>query len=479
MTMKVTIQNLGIIQKAEIDLKPLTVLIGPNNAGKTWLAYTIAGIFGSHGRREYAQAYLEEKLLEKYTLLDNAVEKVLKDGSATINLVEFAEQYGESYFQHVADYAQEWMSDFMSTQLAVFDTMKVSVELAEVKAAFIEQVKQSAVQINVARAFIIQKRRENAVLFAYTVVEEGETITDKIPIEEIRERLVSNVFHILHKSLYSEIHVFPTERAALVTFGSNSDSNTQPLREIARMVRELSEMYEKQTTPQKPKKGAVPVDYFRSMLRSIYNIGSKDINKRERDAQSNQKIQKYRELSDILEREILGGQLKFSTPEPHPRRDILFHSLENDISIEISIASAMVKELALLVLYLRYLAQTGELLIIDEPEMNLHPEAQAQIIEFLAMLVKAGLRVLVTTHSTYVVDHLVNLVQAAGHEAKEQEELANMFFLEHTDAFISQEEVSVYLIDHGTAENILHGSKIDWSTFGDITDQVSEIHFNV
>lgn len=34
----------------------------------------------------------------------------------------------------------------------------------------------------------------------------------------------------------------------------------------------------------------------------------------------------------------------------------------------------MVKELSPLVLYLRYLARAGELLIIDEPEMNLHPE---------------------------------------------------------------------------------------------------------
>jgi len=58
----------------------------------------------------------------------------------------------------------------------------------------------------------------------------------------------------------------------------------------------------------------------------------------------------------------------------------------------------MIKELAPLVFYLRYLAEPGELLIIDEPEMNLHPAAQTQIIEFLAMLVNAELHVLITTH---------------------------------------------------------------------------------
>jgi len=42
--MKIEIANLGFIQKAEIDLKPLTVFIGGNGTGKTWTAYTLASI---------------------------------------------------------------------------------------------------------------------------------------------------------------------------------------------------------------------------------------------------------------------------------------------------------------------------------------------------------------------------------------------------------------------------------------------------
>ena len=46
--MKIKVSNLGPLQgPAEFDLKPLTIFIGPNNAGKTWLAYTLAGIFSS------------------------------------------------------------------------------------------------------------------------------------------------------------------------------------------------------------------------------------------------------------------------------------------------------------------------------------------------------------------------------------------------------------------------------------------------
>src|SRR6266852_8170903 len=67
---------LGVIkEEAIIDLKPLTVLIGPNNAGKTWLAYSLAGILGSFGSTEYAQAYSDKKVPNTYEILDNAIKR--------------------------------------------------------------------------------------------------------------------------------------------------------------------------------------------------------------------------------------------------------------------------------------------------------------------------------------------------------------------------------------------------------------------
>lgn len=37
--MKITFSNLGMIKRTTLDLAPLTVIIGPNNSGKTYLAY--------------------------------------------------------------------------------------------------------------------------------------------------------------------------------------------------------------------------------------------------------------------------------------------------------------------------------------------------------------------------------------------------------------------------------------------------------
>lgn len=496
--MKVTIQHLGAIQKAEIDLKPLTVLIGPNNAGKTWMAYTLGSIFGPRGWSEYVEAYVEGKLPEKYPPLDNAIKAVLKDGRAKIDLVAFAEQYGEQYFQNVASYAPQWMPDFMSTQFAVFDKLKVSIDLMGSKAAFLECVKQATVRSNVAGGlFTLSKKRDGSVLHAYisdekedsTSQEEQETPPEKIPAEEIKLRLVRNVMHVLHQALYANTVMFPTERTTLVTFRIktavplNLSERTQKVFEaFTQMLKQLdlsrADLQEIIKSPSARKAIGSVGDFF-GILDKIFSTTSKDVVRRERPGKTNQKIQKYIDLAQILEQKILAGGIDFSTPEPDPRRDILFHPLEN-VALEIPIASSMVKELSPLVLYLRYLAEPDELLIIDEPEMNLHPEAQVKMIEFLAMLVNAGLKVLITTHSPYLLDHLSNLIYAAEHKKEEQGALAEIFFLESCDAFIPQEKVSIYCVDNGTAENILqdHG-RIDWSTFGNITDQIADIHYKL
>ena len=110
--------------------------------------------------------------------------------------------------------------------------------------------------------------------------------------------------------------------------------------------------------------------------------------------------------------------------------------------------------------------------------MNLHPAAQLKIIEFLAMLVNAGLHVLITTHSPYVIDHLVNLMDA--HKHQNQDEIVEKFLLEQKEAFISQENISAYLVEDGKVKNILNPEGIiDWKTFSDVTTLVQRIHFEL
>ena len=74
-------------------------------------------------------------------------------------------------------------------------------------------------------------------------------------------------------------------------------------------------------------------------------------------------------------------------------------------------SSAMVSELAPLVLFLRGAVGPGDLLIIEEPESHLHPAAQTKIAQTLARLVRAGVYVVITTHSNWLLQQIGNLIR--------------------------------------------------------------------
>ena len=80
-------------------------------------------------------------------------------------------------------------------------------------------------------------------------------------------------------------------------------------------------------------------------------------------------------------------------------------------ALRMSQSSSMVSELAPLVLFLRGIVQPGDTLIIEEPEAHLHPAAQTKIALTLARLVRIGVRVIITTHSDWLLEQIGNLVR--------------------------------------------------------------------
>ncbi len=501
--MKITIRNLGVLtEEAHIDLKPLTVLIGPNNAGKTWLAYTLAGILGPFGSIEYAQAYADKKVPDIYEPLESAIKRVFTKGNAVIDLHRFADEYGERYFNDIAQYIRSRMNRFFCTQLAHFETMDVSLSLGETKTDFLDRITMySPRPVRVAKgvgALTIRKNRyDNKVSVVTATGVEGiedaeereEQLEEGISSQEIRERLISFVSTALRRSLYTQVRVFPTERTFLVTARFSrrllapermqlSKINERLIETLDALVKEeLGGIRALADSMPVARELSDPVGSFLGMLNAIFSKRSEDIKAREEQTRKDPRIRKYIELAEILEDQILEGGVSLSTPEPDPRREVLFQPAAH-VNLEIPIVSSMVKELSPLVLYLRHLAMPGELVIIDEPEMNLHPAAQVKIIEFLAMLVNAGLHVLITTHSTYMIDHLSNLMEAAKHA--NQDEIVEKFLLEQKESFIPQDKVSVYLVEKGKVKNALDpAGVIDWRTFSDVTRLVDRIHFEL
>ena len=86
--------------------------------------------------------------------------------------------------------------------------------------------------------------------------------------------------------------------------------------------------------------------------------------------------------------------------------------------------SSMVSELAPVVLYLRDVVRPGDTLIIEEPESHLHPAMQVEFTRVLAASVKTGIRILITTHSEWVLEALANLVRLSALPKKQRKDIA-------------------------------------------------------
>ena len=141
-------------------------------------------------------------------------------------------------------------------------------------------------------------------------------------------------------------------------------------------------------------------------------------------------------IADLLESDVIDGQI-IMKPSPTGYPEFLYRPQGTEQDTRLTRSSSMVSELAPLVLYLRGLVRPGDTLIIEEPEAHLHPAAQAQMAATLARLVRAGVRVLVTTHSDFMLQEIGNLMRVG--MLKEKDALKK-----ETNDWLSPEEVGAW-----------------------------------
>ena len=119
--------------------------------------------------------------------------------------------------------------------------------------------------------------------------------------------------------------------------------------------------------------------------------------------------QRIARIVDFLESKVVKGTVDIEKQLEYP--DI---SYTNEAGgFQLHQVSSMVSEIAPLVLFLKYLVKPGDFIVIEEPESHLDPANQRHLAIAIAMMVKAGIRVLVTTHSDLFLNQINNLMQAS------------------------------------------------------------------
>ena len=154
-------------------------------------------------------------------------------------------------------------------------------------------------------------------------------------------------------------------------------------------------------------------------------------------------------IANLMSSKLLHGRIESKSGLDDGSYDYVTESFRGPLER----ASSMVTEIAPLALSIRNRVRGGELLIIDEPEAHLHPEAQQRMAAMLAYIVQVGVRVLITTHSHYFVEQLGALVNAGDDRVDPDERERHLGLLGRQidrDLYLKQDEVAVYEFEPGT-----------------------------
>jgi hypothetical protein len=143
-----------------------------------------------------------------------------------------------------------------------------------------------------------------------------------------------------------------------------------------------------------------------------------------------------------LENELLQGRVEVSSdgelqfrPERAPKR-----------KLPVQISASIVKSLSSLVIYLKYQAKENDLIIIDEPELNLHPDNQITLTRIFARLISKGFRLLISTHSDYIIRELNNLIMIASDKPEMQALREKLGY--NADEALNSEDVNVLYFNY-------------------------------
>ena len=142
-----------------------------------------------------------------------------------------------------------------------------------------------------------------------------------------------------------------------------------------------------------------------------------------------------RSLGRALEKETIRGKIRMNSSQFGRLPEVMYNPVGSMENIQLHRASSMVAELAPLVLFLNGIVEPGDTLILEEPEAHLHPAAQALIAKTIARVVRAGVRVVITTHSDWFLKEIGNLILEG--------ELESMSELPREDSYPKQDALQV------------------------------------
>ena len=303
--------------------------------------------------------------------------------------------------------------------------MKISFEDSEEEA---ERILFDAEFIRTAniQGLKIQLTKEKKSNNVHVKIQEKEIVPSDA-LAAINFLLYSFVYHSLAVYPLSGVTVFPVERNSIYTFSKELSIRKQEALDNLQILVDKERKVSKFDIFFNSKRYPWPV---RDGLMVAEDLVEKKKSK-----------SKFYDFAECLENELLHGKVQISNDG-----EIQFKPLKSLRTVlPIQMTASIVKTLSSLVVYLKYIAHENDLIVIDEPEINLHPNIQIILARILVRLSNRGFRLLVSTHSDYIIREVNNMVMLS-HLSNKDSVAQRLGYME--DEILQSENLGVYIFKY-------------------------------
>lgn len=383
--MKITLENFGPIHHFEFDLdKDIHLLYGKNSVGKSYAVYVVYLVVKAmEEMEENAPDFDTNQVKEMNKILSikqNSENKVLDltifteelfSKTIELKLLPNLNNYFLNSFYNIAGLKNELNNQNFYINIEnqnFYIVLKCTDNLLSVHSA-------------VLKIKIIAKLEKS-------ILEKFDTFKlqfPKFPLLSI-ENLYRYCTFLVKENLDSIDNIFflPASRSGLYTG-----------------VKALSPLIAELTRHRQFIKKAITLPSLTEPI-SDYYIALSSFEKKEKNSTNIIKLAKKIEekiLRGTIIYDFENGTLGFA-PTYSKHKEIM----------DLSFVSSMIAEIAPIVAFIKNIVTTNTLLIIEEPEAHLHPEAQVALMELFTELPKYGVKVIMTSHSNYMFNKLSNMV---------------------------------------------------------------------
>lgn len=450
LTVKVSLKNVGMLDEAEFEVGDLTIICGENNTGKTYATYSLYGYLDFvRGDTNYVIFDLLKNITENYVdILDEYRIKIYSKNMEKI-IANLFEELESNYKTNLAAILAGRDEDFDSS---VFSTSSKEAMISYIKYDNNEYHKKNIKEFfSHSPQFELVEITEQYFLFSYEKSKNHFNEKMQKDANYRKESFVLALLNYITIISHPVAFILSAERTGASMFQKELDVNKN---EIVEKISRADTKNIQQTV-------------F-NVLNSNYSRYPKPVKDniyfvRELDEVS-KKVSFIKQECSVLHKEIIELLYKIVGGK----------YIVSEIGIEfapgakqritkgkflIQRASSSVRSLLMLNYYILHIAQSGNILMIDEPELNLHPNNQVFMGRLIALLVNAGIKVFITTHSDYIVRELSNCIMLNN---LTDEQISRFQKSGYTKEYkLKPNKVRAYVAQNNNRKNILREIKVD------------------